>query len=192
MDIFVAFSALILFSPVFILVAALVKLTSRGPLFFMQERAGSGGSYFKIVKFRTMAVDRHAEKKGFEPGSKKRITAVGKILRKTKIDELPQLFNVIIGEMSIVGPRPEVRPYVELYPDRWSRVLSEKPGITDPASIIFRNEEEILAASSNPEEEYRNKILPGKLDIYEEYVRGISFVGDIKIVFHTVFAVLLK
>jgi lipopolysaccharide/colanic/teichoic acid biosynthesis glycosyltransferase len=179
-------------SPVFLAIAIAVKLNSRGPVFFRQERGGKNGKYFRIFKFRSMAVDQEAEKKGFEPGTKSRITGVGNFLRKTKLDELPQLINVLKGEMSFVGPRPEVRKYIEVYPERWAETLSVTPGITDPASIRFRNEEEILAKAEDPEKEYRESIMPQKLDIYQEYTENISFFNDMKIIFDTFFAVFMK
>jgi lipopolysaccharide/colanic/teichoic acid biosynthesis glycosyltransferase len=128
--------------------------------------------------------------KDFEPGSASRITGIGKHLRKSKMDELPQLINVFKGEMSLVGPRPEVEQYIRLYQERWDKILSVRPGITDPASIRFRNEEELLAKAANPEDEYRRVILPRKLEIYEEYVNNISFINDVKILLGTIFVVL--
>jgi lipopolysaccharide/colanic/teichoic acid biosynthesis glycosyltransferase len=175
--------------PVFAFVALLVKLSSPGPVFFRQKRGGRGGTWFEILKFRTMAERPEAAEGSFDAGDSSRVTAVGGLLRKTKLDEIPQLINVIRGEMSLVGPRPEVEKYIALYPDRWERVLSARPGITDPASIRFRNEEEILAAADDPEREYRERILPAKLDMYERYVGNISFFGDVKILAATFFAV---
>lgn len=191
-DVTLASLMLVVLSPLLLLTAFLIWIESGSPVLFKQKRGGRNGKYFRILKFRSMSVDKDAEKKGFEPGSLKRITRVGKIMRKTKIDELPQLLNIIRGEMSLVGPRPEVRKYIELYPKRWARVLSVLPGITDPASIEFRNEEEILAASPNPEKEYRNVLLPKKLDIYENYIRNVSFTCDFKILLKTFFAVIFK
>lgn len=178
--------------PLFLLVSIIIKLESKGPIFFIQKRMGLNSKPFNLFKFRSMTVDPEAEKAGFEPGTKKRITAFGKILRKSKIDELPQLFNVLLGEMSMVGPRPEVEKYVNCYPERWKKILSVRPGITDPASVAFRNEEEILSASSTPEETYINEIMPQKMKLYEIYVENISFIGDIKILFDTFFTVLFK
>ncbi|OGV34328.1 MAG: hypothetical protein A2020_04595 [Lentisphaerae bacterium GWF2_45_14] len=191
-DLLFSLTALLLLSPVLVIVGILVKATSQGPVFFRQERAGKNGKYFRIFKFRSMAVDPDAEKKGFEPGSKMRVTPLGRILRKTKLDEFPQFFNVIKGEMSIVGPRPEVRKYVEAYPERWAKVLSISPGITDPGSIEFRNEEDILSASSAPEREYIENLLPQKLDLYEKYAQSISFLSDIRIIVRTMAAVVFK
>ncbi len=142
-----------------------------------------------LFKFRTMTVRKGTEQGSFDAGSAARVTRVGAFLRKTKLDELPQLWNVLKGDMSLVGPRPEVRKWVEAYPERWARVLTVRPGITDPASIEFRNEEDILAASPDPERTYREVILPRKLDLYEEYVRTRSFWGDVGILLKTVWAV---
>ncbi len=126
----------------------------------------------------------------FEAGDKSRITKTGAFLRKTKLDELPQLWNVLIGDMSLVGPRPEVRKWVDSYPERWAKVLTVKPGITDPASIYYRNEEELLAKADDPEACYRDHILPHKLDLYEEYVRTRSFCGDIYLIVKTIIVIL--
>lgn len=133
-----------------------------------------------------------AEKGSFDAGSSRRVTNVGRILRRTKMDELPQLWNVLKGDMSLVGPRPEVRKWVEVYPERWSEVLTVRPGITDPASIVFRHEEEILARSENPEAAYRDEILPRKLDLYQQYVRTRSFGGDLLILMKTLVALLRR
>lgn len=180
----------LIFSPLMLFCAILVKVTSSGPVFFRQARGGQGGKYFKIFKFRSMTVKKASDGKDFDPGCDARVTGFGKFLRKSKIDELPQLINVLKGEMSLVGPRPEVMVYIELYPERWEKVLAIRPGITDPASIAFRNEEELLAQADDPEEEYRQEILAKKLDIYEDYVDHISLFKDIKILFATVFVVL--
>jgi lipopolysaccharide/colanic/teichoic acid biosynthesis glycosyltransferase len=189
-DFTVAGIALLFLSPLFIFIAILIKLDSKGPVFFRQKRGGRGGKYFYIFKFRSMTLKEKADGKDFDPGSSPRITKTGKIIRKTKLDELPQLINVILGEMSLVGPRPEVEIYIRLYQQRWDRILSVRPGITDPASIKFRNEEELLAKAENPEDEYRKVILPRKLEIYEDYVSRISFLNDVKILFGTIFVVL--
>lgn len=191
-DITVSVLMLMLLSPLMALIAILIKIGSEGPVFFRQMRGGKGGTAFEMYKFRSMFSNDEAEKKGFEPGSRNRITPTGKILRKTKLDELPQLINVLKGDMSLVGPRPEVMRYIEFYPERWAFVLSIKPGITDPASVKFRNEEDILAASADPEKEYREVILPRKLGIYEDYVRSISFAGDMKIMLDSFIVVVFK
>lgn len=178
--------------PVFLLIAFLIVIDSGFPVFFVQKRIGKGGQLFSMFKFRTMTVLKEAQQGSFDAGNSSRVTRIGKILRKTKLDELPQLLNVLAGTMSFVGPRPEVQKWVEAYPERWAVVHTVKPGITDNASIEFRNEEEILSASSDPYLTYRNKILPRKLDLYEDYVRNRSFGGDVEILFKTFISVLFK
>lgn len=163
-----------------------------GPVFFIQERIGKNGNSFQLFKFRTMSLLKFDSSINFEPGDKSRITKIGKLLRKTKLDELPQLVNVIKGEMSLVGPRPEVKEWTLIYPELWKIVHSVKPGITDNASLIFRNEEEILANSLNPSEKYKNVILPQKLDLYLFYVKNRSLLSDILIIFRTLKEVVLK
>ncbi|MBN1864329.1 MAG: sugar transferase [Victivallales bacterium] len=190
LDFVAALTLALLFAPLMLFTALLVKLSSRGPVLFRQSRAGKDGRYFNILKFRTMKLAPENDGKDFHPGSASRITPVGKILRRTKIDELPQLFNVLAGDMSLVGPRPEVRTFVELYPERWQKILSVKPGITDPASVKFRNEEELLAKAAEPENYYRKTLLPKKLDIYEQYINNISLARDIKVMANTAIAVI--
>ena len=188
-DFLVSLCMLSVLMPVLLLIAACVVIDSGFPVFFIQKRAGKNGKLFSMYKFRTMTVLKEAKQGSFDAGNSSRVTRVGKILRKTKLDELPQLLNVFIGNMSFVGPRPEVKKWVDAYPERWAFVLSVKPGITDNASIEFRNEEEILAAAENPEVAYRDEILPRKLSLYEEYVRNNSFFGDIGILFKTFLSV---
>lgn len=163
-----------------------------GPILFRQLRVGKNGKLFRLNKFRTMRVLKEAEKGSFDVGNSSRITPLGKFLRRTKLDELPQLFNVLVGDMSIVGPRPEVKQWTEVYSEKWSIVHLVKPGITDNASILFRNEEEIFAKSSNPTETYKNEILPKKLDLYIDYVNNQSLFGDIKIILKTIYTVIAK
>jgi len=189
-DLSMALVGLVILLPLLILVGLAVTLFSGWPIFFRQIRVGRGGRNFTLVKFRTMGVLREAESGSFDVGSGHRVTSVGRILRKTKLDELPQLWNVVTGDMSLVGPRPEVRFWVEAFPGRWAKVLIVRPGITDPASIEFRNEEAILARESSPEQTYRNVILPRKLDLYEVYVSQRSFWGDVGILLKTVWAVI--
>ena len=179
-------------SPVYFLIALFIVIDSGFPVFFVQKRVGKGGKQFKMYKFRTMSVLKEARQGSFDAGDSSRVTSIGKILRKTKLDELPQLLNVFSGKMSFVGPRPEVQKWVDAYPERWVIVHSVKPGITDNASIEFRNEEEILAASSEPLVTYRNEILPLKLSMYEDYVQNKSFWKDINILFRTFTSVLFK
>jgi lipopolysaccharide/colanic/teichoic acid biosynthesis glycosyltransferase len=189
-DILVAAVGLALLSPGLLLIALAVRLTSRGPALFRQRRVGLGGRDFLILKFRTMTVQKGSENGSFDAGSAARVTKVGRILRATKLDELPQLWNVLVGDMSLVGPRPEVRKWVEAYPQRWAVVHTVRPGITDQASIVYRDEEEILAAAADPEQCYRQEILPRKLDLYESYVRTRSLPGDLGILWRTAMAVL--
>ena len=170
-DILFSVTGLIITLPVTILIALIIFIDDRGPVFFMQERIGLNLRPFTLYKFRSMRINTGSSSGSFDAGDRSGVTRVGKVLRKTKLDELPQLFNVLKGDMSIVGPRPEVKQYVEVYPERWSIVCKVKPGITDNASIEFRNEEEILVKSQIPQKTYVEEILPRKLMFYEQYVR---------------------
>ncbi|AEE65593.1 sugar transferase [Bordetella pertussis] len=176
--------------PLLALIAIAIKLDSPGPVFFRQERVGKDGVPFRIHKLRSMSVRQDPQAGQITVGADPRITRVGKWIRKWKLDELVQLIDVFTGSMSLVGPRPEVPRYVVLYPDALrDLVLSVRPGITDPASIRFRNENEILGQSSDPERTYREIILPEKLRIQAEYVQTRTFLGDLKIIAHTLLAV---
>ena len=182
---------LLLLSPLFLVIALAIKVGSHGPIFFRQERVGRFGKKFHIHKFRTMAID--AERHGLQitVGADARVTRVGALLRKSKLDELAQLFDVFIGDMSLVGPRPEVPRYVEHYPaEARELVQSVKPGITDWASIKFKDENEILGRSKDPHSAYINEVLPIKIGFYTEYVRSRSFFGDLQIIFATLSALL--
>lgn len=163
-----------------------------GPVFFIQHRIGHLGRPFKLIKFRTMKLASGKSSGSFDAGDSSRITPLGRILRKTKLDEFPQLINVLKGDMSFVGPRPEVKQWTEFFPEKWKIVHTVKPGITDNASIEFRNEEEILAASSDPIKTYREEILPRKLDLYIDYVNNRTFSKDFKIIIYTLLAILKK
>lgn len=190
-DFLVALLLLLLLLPVFLLVAVIIKCDTSGKVFFIQQRVGKDNQDFGIIKFRTMIAD--AEKNGqLTIGNDSRITRSGKFLRKYKLDELPQLFNVLKGDMSMVGPRPEVRKYVSLYNEEQKKVLSVKPGITDPASIRFADENHLLAGCENPEEKYIREIMPAKLKLNLEYIERQSFLNDIKILFQTVFRIFLR
>lgn len=191
-DIFSSFIGIVVLLPVFFVIIMAVLVTMPGPIFFRQIRVGKNQKLFKLNKFRTMTVQKGADYGHFDAGKNNRITSLGKILRKSKLDELPQLFNVLVGDMSIVGPRPEVQKWTKVYPHKWEIVLTVKPGITDNASIHFRNEEVILAKSLNPEDTYRNEILPIKLDYYISYVSKHSFFGDIIIIIKTMLKILTK
>jgi lipopolysaccharide/colanic/teichoic acid biosynthesis glycosyltransferase len=192
LDILGAAAGLVLLSPALLIVALLVRLSSRGPVFFRQQRVGLHGRDFTMLKFRTMTVQAGAEKGSFDAGDATRVTRIGRLLRSAKLDELPQLWNVLVGDMSLVGPRPEVRRWVQAHPERWRVVHGVKPGITDPASIVYRDEEAILAACDEPERLYREEILPRKLDLYERYVRRRSLAGDLGILVRTICAVLWR
>jgi lipopolysaccharide/colanic/teichoic acid biosynthesis glycosyltransferase len=171
--------------PLMTMVALAGYLTSGFPLFFSQVRVGRNGREFMLHKFRTMRVEPGAEKGLFNPGNCTRITPFGHFLRATKLDELPQLWNVLKGEISLVGPRPEVPKWVNAYSERWNRVLSIMPGITDPASIAFCNEELLLANSTDPDATYWEILLPRKLAIYESYLTNRSFLTDLGIILRT-------
>ena len=188
-DTVIAGVGLCLLSPLFVIIILLTIILDGERPFFVQQRVGKGGRLFSFYKFRTMKPGLASEKHDFNAGETSRITPLGKILRKTKLDELPQLLNVLKGEMSLVGPRPEVKKWTLVYPERWEVVHRVKPGITDNASIMFRHEEELLADAVSPEDAYRETILPKKLEIYTDYVNSRSFSGDIKILLKTMKAV---
>lgn len=188
-DVVLASAGLIVTSPILAAVALAVRIDSKGPIFFRQERVGRGGKSFRIHKFRTMA--HEAQGLAVSTSSDSRITRVGAVLRRSKIDELPQLLDVLVGEMSIVGPRPEVGKYAALWaPDVRECILSVRPGITDPASIRMRNEAELLAGQESPEDFYIRELLPLKSAMYVEYVQSRTWRGDLKIMGQTVKAVL--
>ena len=173
-DIIFSLIGLLILSPVFLVIIVLIKATSRGSAFYRQYRVGKGSKDFCLLKFRTMYVN--ADKKGLLTvgGRDSRITKIGFYLRKYKLDELPQLINVLKGEMSIVGPRPEVRKYVELYTIEQKRALNVLPGITDYASIEYRNENDLLALAKNPEEYYVKELIPKKIELNLKYINNQS------------------
>jgi len=178
--------AIIILLPLFILIALLIVLTSKGGPFYFQTRIGKGGKPFKIIKFRTMYKD--SDKKGLLTVGKKdpRVTHIGHFLRKTKLDEVPQLFNILFGHMSFVGPRPELPKYVNLYNERQRQVLSVRPGLTDYASLEYINENEILAQAENPELYYMEHVMPAKLELNLKYIQDQSFTTDLIIIFKTI------
>ncbi len=188
-DIFLSCIGLIILLPFFAMIAMLIKFDSRGPVFFRQERIGKNFKEFKIYKFRSMEVD--ALKKGpqITVGGDKRVTRMGKFLRKYKLDELPQLINVLKGEMSFVGPRPEVRKYVELFKQDYQKLLKIRPGITDPASIKYSEEESVLSLSNNWEEDYINRILPEKIQLSSQYINHHNILIDLDLIFKTIFKI---
>lgn len=182
-DIFFSLTGLLLLSPFFILVGLLIKLDSKGPIFFSQERIGRHFKPFRILKFRTMVRCNNGPL--ITTAIDQRITRIGKYLRRYKIDELPQLLNVLKGDMSIVGPRPEVKKYVALFESDYRKILTVRPGITDPASIMYINEEDLLAVSRDYEEFYIKKILPDKIRLSLKYIEHPSIVKDTLIIFKT-------
>jgi len=187
-DFVIALAGALCLLPLFLAVAVLIKLDSRGPVFFRQERMGRGLRPFFIYKFRTMVSDAPRRGGPITFGEDPRITRIGRFLRRTKIDELPQLINVLKGEMSIVGPRPEVRQYVERFLEDYEEILRVRPGITDLASLTYRDEAAILGASYDPEEMYLKRILPMKVNLGKEYVRRSSMVFDLTLIFKTLAA----
>ncbi len=188
-DLVAAFIGLSILLPFFILIAIWIKLSSKGSVFYFQQRIGKNEIPFQLFKFRTMVTD--ADKKGLLTVgmNDNRITKVGYFLRKYKLDELPQLLNVLNGTMSLVGPRPEVEKYTSLYNAEQKKVLRVKPGITDYASIKYSNENEVLANFENPEKGYIEQVMPDKLNLNLEYISNRNFIMDLKIIFATLFKI---
>src|SRR2546425_633432 len=190
-DLILSLLGLIVLAPVFAAVAAAIKIESAGPMFYRGGRAGRYGKAFRIFKFRTMVEDAEALGSASTPEDDQRITRAGRFLRKLKLDELPQLLNVLRGEMSLVGPRPQVPWAVEQYTPEERTILKVRPGITDPASVRFRNESEILRGSADPDKDYFEKIHPEKMRLSIEYVQKQSFLLDCKILVQTMAAVVV-
>lgn len=186
LDIVLSFAGLFILSPLFAVVSLLIMLDSGGPVFFRQERIGKKFMPFRIYKFRTMTTRTEGSSSLITVRGDKRVTKVGKVLRAAKIDELPQLINVLKGDMSLVGPRPELREYVQLFQPEYGRLLEVRPGITDPASIKYSSEETVLAASQNWEEEYVGKILPEKIRLSLDYVNNRTVLTDLALIMKTV------
>ena len=185
-DILVSLTAIILLFPIMIVIGIAIKLDSSGPVIFKQPRTGRFGKVFNVWKFRTMVVDAEKLGRQITVGNDSRITKIGAFLRKYKIDELPQLINVFKGDMSLVGPRPEVPRYVNMYTEEQRRVLDVKPGITDLASIRYRDENELLGQAENPDEFYINTIMPDKLALNLEYINKSNVFYDIYIIIETI------
>jgi lipopolysaccharide/colanic/teichoic acid biosynthesis glycosyltransferase len=185
-DVFFSVIGIVLLSPFFLIISLLIIFADGFPVFYLQNRVGRGNKDFKLIKFRTMYKD--ADKKGLLTvgGRDPRVTRVGYYLRKYKLDELPQLFNVLAGSMSLVGPRPEVRKYVELYTTEQKEILKAKPGITDYASLQYFNENELLAGSPSPEETYIKEVMPAKLELNKKYLSEAGLLTDLKIIFRTI------
>lgn len=190
LDIIAATTGLILLSPLFLAISFLVKKHDGGPIFYRATRIGKNGRSFRLYKFRTMVVHADLHGSGITTDGDKRITTVGKRLRKTKLDELPQLLNVVLGDMSLVGPRPEDPRYVELYTlDQW-QVLSVRPGITSAASLVYRHEEQMLIGQ-DWENVYRKQIMPAKLAIDLEYLARRTLLTDVGLILRTIVAMFL-
>lgn len=185
-DFFAALIGIIILLPIFIIVSIAIKLDSPGNIMFLQKRVGKCGKEFDIFKFRTMVTNAERLGKQITVGKDNRITKVGAFLRKYKIDELPQLFNVLKGDMSLVGPRPEVPKYVALYNEEQKKVLSVRPGITDLASLKYSDENDILGKVENPEEYYINVIMKDKLSLNLEYIEKSNLFFDISLVIKTI------
>jgi lipopolysaccharide/colanic/teichoic acid biosynthesis glycosyltransferase len=185
-DLLLAAAGLLLLSPLFLVVALCIRLDSPGPVFFRQERVGRGGRLFRIHKFRTMVADAPARGPGLTIGADPRVTRVGRWLRRTKIDELAQLLDVLAGQMSLVGPRPELPRYVALYPPLLrEQLLGVRPGITDPASLKYADEASLLAAAADPEREYTQVLLPAKLQASADYLRSATLASDMAVLART-------
>jgi len=189
-DIVFSISGLILLSPVLIVIAILIRFDSKGPVLYKQTRVGRNNKDFKLLKFRTMNPDSDSKGLLTVGGRDPRITKTGYYLRKFKLDEFPQLINVLYGEMSFVGPRPEVRKYVDLYTEDQKKVLDVSPGITDIASIKYKNENDLLEKAEDPEKYYIEKIMPDKIKLNLEYINERSFFKDFKVILRTLSAVI--
>jgi lipopolysaccharide/colanic/teichoic acid biosynthesis glycosyltransferase len=191
-DIFFSIIALILLSPICLLLAVCIVLGSRGGIFYTQERVGKDGRDFRLIKFRTMIIGASLQGLLTIGENDQRITRFGRFLRSYKIDEIPQIINIIKGEMSFVGPRPEVRKYVALYSKEQLKVLAVRPGLTDYASLEFFNESTLLGSSDNPEETYINEIMPAKLDLNLKYIYDQSLKRYFFIIFKTLLRVIKR
>ncbi len=189
LDVVLAGAGLLILSPVLVVVAVAIKLDSRGPVLFKHARVGLGFRDIQVYKFRTMVWPPRGPE--LTAGEDERITRIGRVLRRTKIDELPQLANVVKGDMSLVGPRPEVPRYVEMFRADYEEILTVRPGITDLASVEYRQESALLGAADDPEALYVSEILPHKIDLAKHYVRNRSLSLDLRLVFQTLAALVL-
>lgn len=184
-DIVVSLVALAILLPFLFLISVWIKFSSKGAIFYKQERVGKDFKPFILYKFRSMVIDADKIGPGVTSGDDPRVTKIGKMLRRTKIDELPQLLNVLKGDMSLVGPRPELMKFVESQKEKYKKVLSVKPGITDNASIAYRNEEEMMKKYKDKERAYIEEILPQKIKLYNKYIDNITFLNDCKLILQT-------
>jgi lipopolysaccharide/colanic/teichoic acid biosynthesis glycosyltransferase len=192
LDILISVAAIMVLSLFIIVIGIFIKLDSNGPVFFKQQRIGWNLKPFRLFKFRTMTNESKHGQGQFEPGKTRRVTRIGAFLRKSKLDELPELFNILKGEMSIVGPRPEVKKYVDIYKKDFKKTLIVRPGLTDFASIKYCDEETVLSRQPNPETYYLEKILPDKMRLARQYVKQISFRTDFLIIKETIKTVFKK
>lgn len=189
-DIFFALLGILFFLPLYFIISLLIVIDSKGGILYKQERVGKNEKLFRVLKFRTMRPDSFA-KGALTVGSRDpRVTNIGYYLRKYKLDELPQLFNVLFGDMSFVGPRPEVKKYVDLYNEDQRKIFLVRPGITDLASIKYRNENDLLSASDNPEKMYIEEIMPEKLALNLLYIKDNNVFKDMKIIFDTFYTII--
>jgi lipopolysaccharide/colanic/teichoic acid biosynthesis glycosyltransferase len=190
LDLIVSAIGIVMLAPLALIISIAIKIDSEGPVLFRQARVGQFGKIFRIRKFRTMVTKAESMGSLITTGDDPRITAIGAFLRRYKLDELPQLLDVFVGDMSLVGPRPEVQKYVDFYPAHLKPILlSVKPGITDPASVKFRSENELLTGAENPHDIYIKEILPQKIALHLEYIRDRSLLNDVLIIVKTVKAV---
>ncbi len=189
-DITLSLIGLTFMLPLFAIIAILIKIDSQGPVFYKHRRVGKNFKPFGVYKFRTMVKDADKIGPQITSGGDPRITKIGRFLRKSKIDELPQLINVLKGDMSLVGPRPEVEKYVNLYKKDYQEILKVRPGITDISSVIYRDEEAVLKEQPNPDEYYKNILLPRKIQLAKKYVKNQSILLDLKIILATILKVI--
>jgi len=192
LDVLVASLLIVVFSPIFILIAMLIRISSPGPVFYVQRRVGQGLFEFNFYKFRTMVVGADKVGPGVTSRTDSRITKIGAFLRLSKLDELPQLLNVLKGDMSLIGPRPELPKYIEYFSEQYRQILRVRPGITDFATIEFRDEEDILAQYDDVEAAYLKVVLPQKLKLYEKYINGMSFKSDLEISLRTLYKIFIR
>lgn len=185
LEVIIAAILIVVLSPVFLLISVVLLAVQGLPLFFRQQRIGKNFRKFTIYKYRTMENRDDSRLDSFDAGDTSRVTPAGRVLRKTKLDELPQLINVLKGDMALVGPRPEVERWVNAYPREWAEVLQLRPGITDPASIFYRHEEDILSRQESPEDYYLQTVLPHKLSLYKDYLNNKNLGYDLHICFKT-------
>jgi len=191
-DLLLSIPSLIILSPVYLLSAILIKLDTPGPILFSQDRIGQNGKPFRLYKFRTMVKDAAKIGPPVTTAHDPRITKTGRLLRKFKVDEMLQVMNIVKGDMSVIGPRPEVKKYIDIFAEEYKDILKIKPGMTDYALIVFRNEEDILSRFQNVEEGYIKEVMPEKIKLYRQYLSEMSLKTDIKIFFQTIWEILVK